>query len=237
MPHHHRHHQTSYPIGLYPPSSPVLLPGLYPPPGPVFLPRHPLSPVLLPGPPSPVVLSRPPLSPVLLPGPPVSPVLLPKTRVQIRYRLNPYFKKGDITSLFDKDDLENIINIGIIYVNSGKVLLVKNKVLNQWMIPFGKRYFKEEVENALERIFTETLGFGFNLDKTNMKQYIRMHQNKELSKIYKIETDQSDELPSKDLIYIPLEDLEQLIKHGTSYDRVNSLLDFTKTLLNDTFFK
>ena len=234
MPHHkshHSHHSTGHQY-------------------PVLLPRPMSGPVLLPRPTSPVLLPRPMSGPVFLPEPitrPNSPVLLPgyiPGRVVLqRRRPKQFFINSGLISLL-KDNLEDIVNIRIIFVNSNKVLLIKDKLSDEWMIPSGKRYPDESFKDAVHRIFKNITGFDiktdiidYNPDTTNSPRP-RINRDMELSMVYKIESNQDDKFASRNkLIYIPIDDLRNLINDGISYDDVDSLAISTKSLLNDTFFK
>jgi ADP-ribose pyrophosphatase YjhB (NUDIX family) len=143
---------------------------------------------------------------------------------------DPFLNKSDL------NNLENINNIQIIFINSNKVLLVKDKESNKWMIPSGKRYHNESFKDALHRIFKSITNFDIKSDNINYSP--RINRNMELSIVYKIESEQDDELTDKnELIYIPMDDLNNLINNDIPYYEVESLLLSTKSVLNDTFFR
>ena len=211
MHRHHRHHRDSISIrNPYQTHFPVQVP--VPLQGPIGYPTLPI--------------------PVPLQGPvgyPTLPIILePRFIIPVNK-----FKSLSNINLSSK----TINNIGIIFINSNGILFVKNKLLDEWMIPFDKKYNNELNENAISRIFQNNINFEIIQSQIISKDtHIRMHRNGEKSIFYIIRTNQNIPISltnTDDFIFIPLYDLKQLIKYNISYKQVNNLIDFNKTLFND----
>jgi hypothetical protein len=211
--HHHRHKSNRYPV-------------LLPSPNPIFLPRPIPNSLVLPG-----YISSSVLDPVHLPRHIMTPSLLPRPVIlqSPRYRIpHKYSLKSGIINY------EEINNIQIIFINLDRILLVKDEETNKWMIPMGKRGPDESFKKALHRIFISFT--SFNIKSDNIKYNPRINRKMELSMVYKIISEQDDESSDNDkIIYIPKDNLDKLLNNDIPYKNVYSLVDSTKSLLDDVF--
>ena len=154
------------------------------------------------------------------PGP--IPFLLPS-------RFSPYPIRNNINLSFSNID-DNIINIGIIFINKKGILFIKNDY-NEWGIPFGNKNIYENCEKACERIFRNETKVDLDQSKIiSNDKHDRKHSNNTLTKIFIIRSTQNNF--SSLIKFIPLIGVKQILK-SESYDGVSKLVQNNISLFNN----
>lgn len=169
---------------------------------------------------------------------PSSPISL---RPRIMIPMDRYLRRINMPqNINSKETLETIYNvllntinyIGIIFINSDGILFIKNTINDVWNIPFDRKGINETDNDTLSRIFKDKIETELiQSEIISNNKYIRMHRNGKKSKIFVIRSKQEIPLSlSKDFIFIPLENLKDLINNDTPYKQVNKIIDFNKSL-------
>lgn len=159
--------------------------------------------------------------PISYPIPQIIPRPIPILKIPI------LIKKPLILSPINNLEI-TINNIGIIYYNNDKNILLLKLSNNEWSLPFGSKNINELDDDAYKRIIKEKINIDLNRYD---KKYYYKHSDGENTVIFTIMSNESI-LENDNLRFVKHEDLIKIINDNVEINSVSKLTMRTKNIIN-----